>query len=199
MHRSHASNEPRSRPDLCEFISVSPPMPVAAEFGGAEVSNTPERTRRAPLRVLAGRAPGGPSKAEPGAAPGRGGAQRSRLDSHTRPDSAVGPRLRSSECPFEKPTVLQTAPLYPSGSLGRMNRFRMKRPLVALLLRSDSKQDARLQIQAGRRGTVGRGEIDDPAAETAYRARDVRGDGGQVVGVHREALACQGVGRVRDV
>src|SRR6266566_7917715 len=68
---------------------------------------------------------------------------------------------------LEKPTVLQTAPLYPSGSLGRMNRFKMKRRLVALLLRSDSKQDARLQIQAGRRGTVGRGEIDDPAAETA--------------------------------
>ena len=33
------------------------------------------------------------------------------LDSHTRPDSAVGPRLRSSECHFEKPTVLQTFPL----------------------------------------------------------------------------------------
>jgi integrase len=32
------------------------------------------------LRVLARRAPGGPPKAEPGAAPGRGGAQRSRLD-----------------------------------------------------------------------------------------------------------------------
>jgi hypothetical protein len=32
------------------------------------------------LRVLARRAPGGPSEAEPGAAPGRGGAQRSRLD-----------------------------------------------------------------------------------------------------------------------
>src|SRR6185312_3858965 len=32
------------------------------------------------LRVLARRAPGGPPKAEPGAAPGCGGAQRSRLD-----------------------------------------------------------------------------------------------------------------------
>ena len=40
------------------------------------------------LRVLARRAPGGPPKAEPGAAPGRGGAQRSRLD-QIRPNSAV--------------------------------------------------------------------------------------------------------------
>ena len=32
------------------------------------------------MGVLARRAPGGPPKAEPGAAPGRGGAQRSRLD-----------------------------------------------------------------------------------------------------------------------
>ena len=32
------------------------------------------------LRVLARRAPGGPPKAEPGATPGRGAAQRSRLD-----------------------------------------------------------------------------------------------------------------------
>ena len=36
-----------------------------------------------PMRVLARRAPGGPPKAEPGAAPGRGGAQRSRLDLRT--------------------------------------------------------------------------------------------------------------------
>src|SRR5690349_2292926 len=35
---------------------------------------------RGRMRVLARRAPGGPSEAEPGAAPGRGGAQRSRLD-----------------------------------------------------------------------------------------------------------------------
>ena len=35
------------------------------------------------MRVLARRAPGGPPKAEPGAAPGRGGAQRSRLDLRT--------------------------------------------------------------------------------------------------------------------
>ncbi|MGO9189233.1 MAG: hypothetical protein ACLP8X_12325 [Streptosporangiaceae bacterium] len=35
------------------------------------------------LRVLARRAPGGPPKAEPGVAPGRGGAQRSRLDLRT--------------------------------------------------------------------------------------------------------------------
>ncbi len=33
-----------------------------------------------PMRVLARRAPGGPSEAEPGTVPGRGGAQRSRLD-----------------------------------------------------------------------------------------------------------------------
>ena len=33
--------------------------------------------------MLARRAPGGPSEAEPGAAPGRGGAQRSRLDPFT--------------------------------------------------------------------------------------------------------------------
>jgi hypothetical protein len=39
-------------------------------------------------------------KAEPGAAPGRGGAQWSRFDSHIRPDSAVGPCLGFSECPF---------------------------------------------------------------------------------------------------
>jgi hypothetical protein len=41
------------------------------------------------LRLLARRAPGGPLKAEPGVAPGRGGAQRSRLDL-IRLDSATG-------------------------------------------------------------------------------------------------------------
>src|SRR6266851_2415768 len=64
-------------------------------------------------------------KAEPGAGAGPAAPQAPPC-SHTRPDSAGGPRLGSSECPFEKPTVLQTAPLYPSGSLGRMNRFKMK-------------------------------------------------------------------------
>ena len=60
-------------------------------------------------RAVLTRTPGEPPKAEPGAR-GGGGCSGSRLDSHTRPDPAVGPRLGSSECPFEKPTVLQTLP-----------------------------------------------------------------------------------------
>ena len=50
----------------------------------APLAGANERTLSArPCGAVARRAPGGPPKAEPGAAPGRGGAQRSRLDLNT--------------------------------------------------------------------------------------------------------------------
>ena len=53
-----------------------------------------------PMRVLARRAPGGPPKAEPGAAPGRGGAQRSRLE-YARHGRSLG-----GESPLEEEVML---------------------------------------------------------------------------------------------
>jgi hypothetical protein len=71
--------------------------------------------------VLARRAPGGPPKAEPGAAPGRGGAQRSRLDL-IRLNSAV--QRTSGQADHDWPQIVlgQAAQAEPLASSSRSQR-----------------------------------------------------------------------------